>query len=125
MGGVSEEEGKILVRQSIMQIIGTRIGERVMRRDFGCKIHDLVFQPNDPLLDVQIEHYVRDAIERWEPRVIVGPILTNRDRAKEGLLLIEVNYEIIKYALADSLVYPWYILPRDRLQFASQESGGA
>lgn len=124
MGGISDEEGKILVRMSLMQILGTRLGERVMRRGFGCRIHDLVFRPNDPVLDVEIEHYVRESIDRWEPRVIVGPVIINRDRRSEGVLFIEVNYEIIKFATVDSLVFPWYILPRDKVQYAQQERIG-
>ena len=120
IGGVSIDEGRILVRQSIMQILGTRIGERVMRRDFGSRIYDLVFEPNDPLIDVQVEHYVRVAIERWEPRVLVGPVTINRDQRLEGVLLIEVTYEIIQFATIDSLVFPWYAFPKDRTQYEQQ-----
>ena len=57
------------VRQSIFMILGTAKGERVMRPDFGCGIHDKVFAPNSSGTLGQIISDVRDALIEWEPRI--------------------------------------------------------
>src|SRR5215475_89009 len=59
------------VKQSIRIILSTAKGERVMRPDFGCGIHELVFAPNDAATRGMAEHYVREALLLWEPRIDV------------------------------------------------------
>ena len=59
------------IHESIIQILGTRPGERFMRPEFGSKLKDLVFEPNDEVLKGLIRHYVIDAVKRWEKRVAI------------------------------------------------------
>jgi Bacteriophage baseplate protein W len=59
------------IRQSIMLLISTRPGERVMRPEYGCDLSRLVFSPNDDTTAGLAIHFVRQAVERWEPRVEV------------------------------------------------------
>src|SRR5947208_5859467 len=59
------------VRESILLIIGTARGERVMRPDFGCGIHDLVFAPNDTTTAALASHEVRESLIEFEPRIQV------------------------------------------------------
>ena len=54
------------IHESILQILGTRPGERFMSPEFGSRLKDLVFEPNDSVLKGLIRHYVIDAIERWD-----------------------------------------------------------
>lgn len=70
-GGVDVVEGDACVRQSILLLLSTSRGERVMRPDYGCDLHRLVFSPNDATTAGLAIHYVRSAIERWEPRARV------------------------------------------------------
>jgi phage baseplate assembly protein W len=56
------------VRQSILLLLSTIPGERVMRPDYGCELHRLVFSPNDNTTSGLAIHYVRQALNRWEPR---------------------------------------------------------
>src|SRR5690348_14999285 len=65
------------IRQSIWIILSTARGERVMLPDFGCGIHDLVFQPNTAALRGQVQVKVRDALLRWEPRIDVLAVQVN------------------------------------------------
>ncbi len=64
-----DEQGS--VRQSILLLLSTIPGERVMRPDYGCELHRLVFSPNDNTTSGLAIHYVRQALDRWEPRAEV------------------------------------------------------
>lgn len=70
-GGIDLVEGDACVRQSILLLLSTARGERVMRPDYGCDLHRLVFSPNDATTAGLAIHYVRTAVERWEPRARV------------------------------------------------------
>lgn len=59
------------VRQALMILLSTRPGERVMRPDYGCDLWRLVFSPNDDTTAGLAIHYVRRAVERFEPRVVI------------------------------------------------------
>ena len=67
--GVAMSQYEDNIYESIIIIPGTALGERVMRPDFGCQIHDLIFAPNNPNTHGLIIYYVREAIVKWEPRV--------------------------------------------------------
>jgi phage baseplate assembly protein W len=68
-GTIAMAEGGDAVRQSVLLLISTIPGERIMRPDYGCDLHRLVFAPNDDTTAGLAIFYVRRAIERWEPRV--------------------------------------------------------
>jgi len=68
-GGVSMTAGDETVRQAILLLLSTAPGERVMRPDYGCDLHRLVFSPNDDATAGLAIHHVRRALERWEPRI--------------------------------------------------------
>ena len=102
------------IQESILQILGTRPGERFMRPDFGSKLKDLVFEPNDTVLRGLVRHYVIDAIKRWEKRVTISNVSfdesgTTKDR---NLLLVRISYRVIGSQVEGNLVYPFYREPR-------------
>lgn len=97
------------IRESILQILGTRPGERFMNPEFGSRLHDLVFEQNDEVLKGLIRHYVIDAIKRWEKRVIITGVSfddapQNIDR---NLRLVRISYRVIQSQVEGSLVYPF------------------
>lgn len=57
------------VRQAILLLLGTRVGERIMRPEYGCELSKLLFAPNDDTTAGLAIHYVRQALTRWEPRI--------------------------------------------------------
>jgi Bacteriophage baseplate protein W len=67
-GGLDMIDEQASVRQSILLLLSTIPGERVMRPDYGCELHRLVFSPNDNTTSGLAIHYVRQALDRWEPR---------------------------------------------------------
>lgn len=70
-GGIDTVADDEAIRQSLMLLISTRPGERVMRPEYGCDLARLVFSPNDDTTAGLAIHFVRQAVERWEPRVEV------------------------------------------------------
>lgn len=100
------------IRQAIQIIVMTVPGERVMHPDFGCRIHELVFAPANDQTAAVAERYVREAIERWEPRINVRAIHIDPQPGADGHLAIEVKYEIKGTHDVRNLVYPFYLLPR-------------
>lgn len=97
------------IRQSIWIILGTSPGERVMRPDFGCGIHNLVFAVNSAGTAGQAANLVREALIRWEPRIDVLDVTAAADSAEAGLLLIEIDYRVRSTNNRFNLVYPFYL----------------
>ncbi len=97
------------VKQSIWMILSTAKGERVMRPDFGCSIHEKVFSPNSLGTVGQIVSDVRDALIEWEPRIDVLDVDTIPDRNQPNVILIQINYQIRTTNNIFNLVYPFYL----------------
>ncbi|GAX37255.1 GPW/gp25 family protein [Nodularia sp. NIES-3585] len=97
------------VRQSIWMILSTPKGERVMRPDFGCGIHDQVFSPNSSGTVGQIVSNVRDALVEWEPRIDVLDVDTIPDPNQPNVIFIQINYQIRTTNNIFNLVYPFYL----------------
>jgi phage baseplate assembly protein W len=109
-GGVlGTATGEEAVRQSIWMILGTAPGERVMRPDFGCGIHDAVFAVQDTDAAATIVTSVREALTRWEPRIDVLDVYASPDPADPHRLLIEINYQVRSTNSRFNLVYPFYL----------------
>jgi phage baseplate assembly protein W len=100
------EEG---VRQSIWMILGTSPGERLMRPDFGCGIHDMVFGVNNAATASAVAGAVREALAVWEPRIDVLDVYAAADPSRPNLLVIEVNYQVRSTNSRFNLVYPFYL----------------
>jgi uncharacterized protein len=100
------------IRQAIRIILGTAPGERVMRPDFGCRIHELIFWPaNQDTADIA-ERYVREALLRWEPRITLQSVVVTPGGATYGQLTIEIAYEIKARNDKHNMVYPFYLTPQ-------------
>ena len=97
------------IREAIWIILSTAKGERVMRPDFGCGIHDLVFALNSPGTAGRASNEVRQALIRWEPRIDVLSVDVYPGAAQPNLLLIEINYQVRATSNSFNLVYPFYL----------------
>jgi uncharacterized protein len=100
------EEG---IRQSIWLILATSPGERVMRPDFGCGIHDLVFGVNNAAMATAVTGAVREALATWEPRIDVLDVYAAPDPTRPKVLVIEINYQVRSTNSRFNLVYPFYL----------------
>ena len=90
-----------LIRQSIIQILLTGRGERLMRPDFGSGVTGLVFDNNNPTLAASIEAEVFSALGKFEPRVVVRSVTTSSP--KENQVIVTVNYVVLATRQQDSV----------------------
>jgi phage baseplate assembly protein W len=96
------------IRQSILIILLTAPGERVMRPNFGCGIHELVFAALDSTTLQLIRSSVEEALQRCEARIEVLDVTVDEDATAEGKLLIELQYRVRRTNQTGNLVFPFY-----------------
>lgn len=101
------------VEQAIRIILNTAPGQRVMRPEFGCRLHELVFAPNNGQTAGLAERYVREALGRWEPRIALEKVSATTDPDDGARLLVTVLYRIKATHSSRSLVYPFYLIPEE------------
>ena len=97
------------IEQSLSLLLATRRGERVMVPDFGCDLTEFLFEEISPALVGQVRDLVSDAILNHEPRVLLNGVEVSDERAGEGLLLIEIDYQVRATNSRYNLVYPFYL----------------
>jgi phage baseplate assembly protein W len=101
------------IEEAIQIILLTPKGQRVMRPEFGCQIHDLMFAPNDATTAGLAAYYVEEALGMWEPRIHVKEVNARPDPENQGRLLIDISYEVKATHDSRSLVFPFYRIPEE------------
>ncbi|MCB0108932.1 MAG: GPW/gp25 family protein [Caldilineaceae bacterium] len=102
------------IAQSILIILSTMPGERVLRPTFGCNLYELQFAPMNMETLALARRYVEEAITMWEPRITILNILVEAGTGDhDGALLIAMHYEIKSTRDKRSLVYPFYLIPEE------------
>ncbi|MSP91579.1 MAG: baseplate protein [Myxococcales bacterium] len=109
VGGLAMSEGADNIQEGVQCIIGTAVGERVMRPTFGCRIHDFVFHPNSATTCGMVAFYVREALHKWEPRITDIQVIAQPDPKRESVMMVEVNYKIRSTNTDQNFVYPFYL----------------
>ena len=97
------------IEESIYLILSTAKGERLMRPEFGCGIHDRVFEPNNPASIAVIVDSVRQALVASEPRIDVLTVAAENSPETANLLMIRIDYRIRSNNASGNLVYPFFI----------------
>ena len=115
-GGIALARDETDVEQAIELILGTAPGERPMRPEFGCGVHDFVFDSVDATTVGRMELAIRDALDRWEPRVVVETVEFNLDEVADGRLIIDIGYRVRVTNTMRNLVYPFYVIPAEELE---------
>ena len=105
--GYSAEEKK--VQESVLVILGTARGERVMRPDFGSRLHELVFASINSSTKSLVSHYATEALVQWESRIDVLRVTVKEDPSSPGTLLVDVEYRVRSTNSVFNLVYPFYL----------------
>jgi phage baseplate assembly protein W len=108
-GAIATARHEERVAESIAFILGTAQGERVMRPDFGCGIHQLVFQPNNDRTQGRVAQLVRRALVDLEPRIDVLDVRVESPPTEPNLLLIRVDYRVRSTNAFNNLVYPFFL----------------
>src|SRR4051812_24452657 len=112
-GGVSSSQLEENVRQSLFIILGTAPGERIKRPDFGCRVHDLMFAPNNDMTAARAEIYCEEAIYKFEPRISNAVCRATQHPDQPNVLNIRVEYVIAGSNTEKNLVFPFYLRSED------------
>jgi phage baseplate assembly protein W len=96
------------IQSSLEILLSTRQGERVMLPDYGCDLHELVFEPLTTTFKTYIADLIRTAILYYEPRIEVEKIDLNDTGELEGRILITITYKVRATNSRFNFVYPFY-----------------
>ncbi|ETT57021.1 GPW/gp25 family protein [Paenibacillus sp. FSL R7-0204] len=107
-GSLRSSGGEDSIRESIILILSTARGERVMRPDFGCRLNELVFSPNTMSTATLLRSFIEEALQNWEPRIEVDDI-TVTPRSDRSELEVSIDYSIRASNSKYNLVYPFFL----------------
>ena len=116
LGGIALASGEQDIDQAIELILSTAPGERPMRPEFGCGVHDFVFDTIDAATVGRLETEIRTALDRWEPRIEVQTVDFDLDQMIDGQLLISIGYRVRSTNSERNLVYPFYVIPAEEME---------
>lgn len=108
IAGVEMLDQEADIASSLVIILTTSIGERVMAPDFGCNLEDLLFENLDTTLKTLVTDQIETALIYYEPRIDIEKINLDTDRELEGIVLIEVTYRVRSTNTRYNFVYPFY-----------------
>jgi uncharacterized protein len=112
-GGIALVSREREIEESIRLVLGTATGERPMRPEFGCAIHDEVFAPASPATFGRIAADVRSSLRRWEPRIAVQEVEVSPDEDDASTLYIDIRYTVGSSNDPRNLVFPFYVIPAE------------
>jgi len=107
--GIALSQFEENIEESILIILGTALGERIMRPDFGCAVHDLVFAPNNSNTHGLIVYYVKEALTKWEPRIQALNVRCDLNTEEPSRVNTAIEYQVIATNNVYNLVYPFYL----------------
>lgn len=108
-GGVALSSHEENIEESIRIVLGTAVGERVYRPDFGCRIHDLLFAPNNAHTRNLVTFYADESLRKWEPRIKEIHCVCKSDPRQDNTLLLEIRYVVRATNSHYNMVYPFYL----------------
>jgi len=108
-GRIASSRHERKIEEAILLVLSTAPGERVMMPDYGCGIHELVFEPNDARTLALVAHHVRQALNRYEPRIDLLDVHADSSAGAPNLLLVRINYRVRATNAVGNLVYPFHI----------------
>jgi phage baseplate assembly protein W len=120
-GAIKTSREEKNIEESIRLILGTTPGERLMHPDFGCAINNMVFSPNSSRSIALAVEQVKEALVKWEPRIIVKDVSGKRAGDDETIIQIHIAYELRSVNTFFNLVYPFYL---ERGEYDSRQQLG-
>ena len=101
------------IGESIRIILSTQPGERVMRPTFGCRAHELLFEPRDVATETLLRQYVVEALTMWEPRIEILAVKVFTEDDLDGAIFAEVEYIVSATHNQRSIVYPFFLVGQE------------
>ncbi len=112
-GGIALVSSHREIEEAIRLILATAYGERPMRPEFGCGIHEFVFAPANATTAGQIAYEVEQSLARWEPRIQVEAVTVEIDETDGATLYIDIEYVLQGTNDPRNLVFPFYVIPSE------------
>jgi len=109
-GTVATTEGEASVARALRVLIGTGIGERVMRPELGCDLSSFTFEPVSRSLITWIESLITTAVIDHEPRAILDRVDVTPNQREPGRLDIAVSYTVLTTNTRHNIVHPFYLM---------------
>lgn len=103
---VSKEED---IRQSLTIFFNTKLGERIMRSNYGCIVHNYIFEKSDFAVIERLAYELKQSIRNYEPRIIVHNVNASKSDVINGLINLDILYEVHSTNIRDNIVFPFYI----------------
>lgn len=97
------------IKQSLHIYFHTQLGERIMRQDYGCIIHEHMFDRLDNSIIDVLRFELKQNIGSIEPRISVEEIEVNVVNAKDGKIEVNIRYTVIATNIRDNIVFPYYL----------------
>jgi phage baseplate assembly protein W len=91
---------KEAVKQSIIDILLTRVGEREFMPNYGSTLYWILFENMGVITQIRIRNAIEDALTNWEPRIQINDILVEK---KDTTWNIELDYTVIRIDQNDTL----------------------
>lgn len=102
-------EGDANVEQSVHILLMTRLGERVMRSDFGTEAPRLVFAPGSTQYLRLLENTIQEAVVNWEPRIDLTSVTAEADSANPYKVTVSISYTVRQTNTSTNIVFPYYL----------------
>jgi phage baseplate assembly protein W len=107
-GSVEMTSDEIDIQKSLQILLTTRLGERVMRPDFGCNLNDMVFEAMNLNTKTYIYELIKSAILYFEPRIELEAVEVVPQLDNEGIFMIEIQYTVRATNSRQNFVFPFY-----------------
>ena len=109
LGDVKMVTMEVDIRQSLEIYFSTKLGERIMRNDYGCFLHSQVFELANENLIQGLSKELERSINEFEPRILITEIKASKAESTEGLIEINISYEIRATNNRSNIVFPFYL----------------
>jgi len=108
-GSVAMVAAETDIQQSLVILMSTAPGERIMLPGYGCPLDRHVFDVIDQHTLTLLESMIRDAVLRYEPRILLEDVQFDSARAIDGELRITLVYMIRITNTRSNMVFPFYL----------------
>jgi uncharacterized protein len=108
-GSVETVDGVTDINQSLQILLGTKLGERILRSDFGCNLTPILFENITVTLLTKIKGIVKMAILKYEPRIDLNNVSFGAEETSQGLIKLEIEYTVRTTNSRQNYVYPFYL----------------
>ena len=108
-GRLAYTAGEDSVRDCLLILVRTALGERVMRPELGTRAPELVFAPGSSRALRELEESVRTAVRDFEPRAAVDEVRAQAQPGEEWRVTVFVDYRVRASGQHETLVFPYYL----------------